>query len=67
MKKRRRRFKQTVPFKDRLMIFAQDMPNEASMLPAGKDRDDLMTRARAADTAAALDELVRSPGLQSTK
>jgi hypothetical protein len=41
--------------------------NEASMLPAGKDRDDLMTRARAADTAAALDELVRSPGLQSAK
>ena len=67
MTKRRRRFKQTVPFKDRLMIFAQDLRNEASTLPAGKDRNDVMARARAADNAAGIDELVRLPGVQSSK
>jgi hypothetical protein len=67
MIKRRRRFKQTVPFTDRLMIFAQDLRKVASLLPAGKQRDDLMARARAADTAVALDELIRSHGSQSAK
>jgi len=67
MIKRRRRFKQTVPLKDRLTIFAQDLRNGAATLPAGKDRDDLMSRAQAADTAVALDELVRSPGLPLAK
>jgi hypothetical protein len=56
-----------VPFKDRLMIFAQDLRNEASRLPAGKDRNDIIARALAADNAASIDELVRLPGLQSPK
>lgn len=65
MIKRRRRFKQTVPFKDRLMIFARDLREEASLMPPGHNRDELLRRARRADTAAQLDEWVRSPGLQS--
>ena len=63
MVKRRRRFKQTVPFKDRLMAFAHDLRKEASSMPAGQNRDDLLKRARRADTAARFDEWARSPGL----
>jgi hypothetical protein len=64
MVKRRRRFKQAVPFKDRLILFAQELQEEALRLPPGQDRDDLFKRARRADTAADLDEWTRSPGIQ---
>jgi hypothetical protein len=62
MVKRRRRFKQTIAFKDRLMAFAQDLREEASSMVAGADRDDLLTRAGRADTAAHIDEWARSRG-----
>ena len=60
MIKRRRRFKQTVPFKDRLTAFAKDLRNEASTMPAGHLRDDLLKRASRCETAAQLDEWARS-------
>jgi len=56
MVKRRRRFKQTVPFKDRLTSFAAQLRNEASVLPAGRAREELLMRARRAEMAADLDE-----------
>jgi len=65
--KRRRRFKQSVPFKDRVMTFAKDLREEASVLPSGPQRDELMKRARRCDVAADLDEWARSPGLQRPK
>ena len=65
MVKRRRRFKQTMPLKDRLMAFAQELREEASSMPAGQNKDDLLKRARRCDTAAHIDEWARSPGLQS--
>jgi hypothetical protein len=65
MVKRRRRYKQTVPFKDRLMAFAQELREEASSMPSGQTREELLARARRADTAAHIDEWARSPGLQA--
>lgn len=65
MTKRRHRFKQTVSFKDRLCAFAKDLREEASQLPAGPERDEILKRARRADTAAHLEEWVHSTGLQS--
>lgn len=65
MIKHRRRFKQTVPFKDRLRAFAEDLREEALRLPAGPEKEAILKRARRPDTAAHLDEWARSPGLQS--
>lgn len=64
MVQRRRRYKQTVPFKVRLMAFAQELRDEASSMPSGQTREELLARARRADTAAHIDEWARSPGLQ---
>ena len=64
MTKRRHRFKQTVPLSKRLMSFADELRKEASALPAGQSRDELLQRARQADTAVLMDELARSPGLE---
>jgi len=65
MIKRRRRFQQTVPFKDRLRAFAEDLRAEALRPPAGQEKEAILKRARRADTAAHFDEWARSPGLQS--
>ena len=64
MIKRRRRFKQSIAFKDRLAAFAQDLRDEAARMPPSRKRGELLRRARQADTAAHLDEWARSPGLQ---
>jgi hypothetical protein len=65
--KKRRRFKQSISFHDRLASFAQDARDEAARLPPGNERDDMLRRARQADTAAHLDEWANSPGLQPPK
>ncbi len=65
MMKRRRRFKQTVLFKDRLMAFARELRDEACSMPEGQGRDDMLSRARRADTAMQIDEWARPPGLQA--
>nr|WP_298255795.1 hypothetical protein [Bradyrhizobium sp.] len=63
--KKRRRFKQTTPLKERLMAFAEEVRGQASSLPPGPEREDLLQRASRADTAAHIDEWVNSSGLQS--
>ena len=63
--KKRRRFKQTTTLKERLMAFAEDVREQASGLPPGPEREDLLKRASRADTAAHIDEWVNSSGLQS--
>jgi hypothetical protein len=63
MIKRRRRFKQTVSFKDRLAAFANEIRQQAATLPAGPEKDDLRIRASRADTASHLDEWAHSAGL----
>ena len=62
---KRRRLKQTKALKDRLVLFAKDLREQASPVPAGLERDDMLRRARRADTAAHLDDWASSPGLQS--
>lgn len=64
MIKQRRRFKQVVSFRERLAIFAQDLRDEACRMPHGREKEEMLRRARRADTASHLDDWVRSPGLQ---
>jgi hypothetical protein len=56
MTKKRRRFKQTTSLQERLSSFAQDAREQAAILPAGPERDDLLKRANRAETAAQIDE-----------
>jgi hypothetical protein len=63
----RRRFKQTQSLQDRLRTFADDIRAEADKLPPGTEKDELLKKARHADTASHLDEWINSPGLQSPK
>ena len=65
MAKTRRRFKQTQSLKERLALFAQDARKAAAKLRPGIAQDNLLRKARQADTAAHLDEWINSPGLQS--
>ena len=64
---KRRRFKQTETLKDRLQAFAEDVRAQAAGLPPGLEKDNLLRKARQADTASHLDEWVNSPGLQHPK
>ena len=60
----RRRFKQTETLQDRLAAFATQTRQEASVLPPGTERDELMKKARQADVASHIDEWANSAGLQ---
>lgn len=64
---KRRRFKQTQPLKDRLASYAKDVREKAEVMPPCAEKDDLLRRARQADTASQLDEWINSPGLQPPK
>jgi len=63
----RRRFNQTESLQDRIASFARRVREKASQLPPGKEKDDLLRRARLADMASHLDDQANSPGLQSPK
>lgn len=60
MTKRRNRIKQTIPLKDRLTTFAEDLRRAAFDLPPGDNKQDLLMRARKADAALDMDEWARS-------
>lgn len=62
----RRRLKQTESLQERLASFAKDLRGKAVNLAPGAEREDLLCRARQADTASHPDEWVNSPGLQPT-
>jgi len=62
----RRRFKQEAPLDQRLEDHAKRLRKEAKGTPAGIKRDDLIRRARQAETAARSGG-ISSPGLQSPK
>jgi hypothetical protein len=64
---KRRRFKQIETFKDRLATFAKLMRERASLLAPGAEKDELLSKARRAETAAHLDNWANSPGLQPPK
>ena len=63
--KTRRHFKQTESLQDRLAAFAKKARDQAAALPAGAERDDLLRRARQADTASHIDDWANSSGLQT--
>ena len=60
----RRRFKQTDQLEDRLAEEAKRLREEAKALPPGAERDDVLRRARQAETGAHMSEWLRSPGLR---
>ncbi|MCA6121250.1 hypothetical protein J6500_04920 [Bradyrhizobium sp. WSM 1704] len=62
--KKRRRFKQTETLQERLAKFAADSLEQAKNLPAGPEREELLKKARRADTAAHIDQWAASSGLQ---
>jgi hypothetical protein len=59
---RRRRVKQTMSFKDRLLKSAREARDEAARLPAGPSRERLLVKARQSETAANFDAWISSPG-----
>ena len=61
MIKKRTRIKQQLSFKERLSGFATQVRERAAELPPGIERNDLLRRARQADTASRLDEWVKQP------
>nr|WP_300164811.1 hypothetical protein [Bradyrhizobium sp.] len=63
--KTRRRIKQTVSLEERLRRQAHSDRKRAQTLPAGAERDELLRRARRAETASHLSDWLSSPGLRS--
>jgi len=60
----RRPFKERAPLDIRLEEHAKRLRDEARGTPPGVKRDDLIRRARQAETAAHVQEWVMSPGLR---
>jgi hypothetical protein len=63
----RRHVKHEVSLKDRLASFAEETREKAGRVRPGKEQDDMLRRARQADTASHIDEWAASSGLQSPK
>jgi hypothetical protein len=59
----RKRVKQTDSLKDRLAAFAKEALDKARTA-TGPEREELLKKARRADTASHIDEWANSPGLQ---
>jgi hypothetical protein len=63
--KRRRRFKQEPSFQERLASYAKSAREVAALLPPGAEKDELLRKARQADTAVHLSDWANSPGLRA--
>ena len=63
----RRRFNQTQLLEDRLSEEAKRLREEAKLLRPGALRDEMIRRARQAETGARISEWLRSPGLAPPK
>ena len=61
---RRRHFKQIVPLEERLRLQAKADREQAERLPPCREREELLLRARRAETSSHLAEWLNSPGLQ---
>ncbi|MBB4422299.1 hypothetical protein GGD66_000825 [Bradyrhizobium sp. CIR48] len=64
MTERRRRVKQTLSLEERMAEQAANLKERANRLPAGREREDLLKRARVAETGARINDWISSPGLQ---
>lgn len=60
----RRRFKQTTTLDERLAEHANRLREQALRAAPGAQRDQLMRRARQAETAAHMQDWLKSPGLR---
>jgi hypothetical protein len=63
----RRRVKQTETLEIRLTAEAARLREEAKKLPQGIKREELLRKARQAETASHMSEWLKSPGLQPPK
>jgi hypothetical protein len=63
----RRRFKSTLTFPERLTKEVERLRKEAETKPPGQERDDLLRKARQAETAVHMEQWLSSPGLQAPK
>jgi hypothetical protein len=63
----RRRIKHTASFEERLAQEALRLREQAKSLPPGIERDQLIRRARQAETASRMNQWLTSPGLQPPK
>jgi hypothetical protein len=63
----RRRIKQTTSLEERLAEQAKQIREMAAALPPGKERDDMMQRARQAETASQINQWVSSAALLAPK
>ena len=63
----RRRFKQTQTLKQRLLHRVRSLREEARLARPGLEREALLRKARQTETAAHMEEWLRSPGLQPPK
>jgi hypothetical protein len=59
-----RRFKQTQSLEERLSEQAKRLRAEAKLLPPGARRDEMIRKARQAETASHMNEWLSSPGLR---
>ena len=59
-----RRFKQTASLKERLTDFARVSRAKTSELPPSAEREELLKKARQAETASHIDEWTNSRGLR---
>jgi len=60
----RRRFRQTESLEARLAEEAKRLREEAKLLPPGAQRDELIRKARQAETGSHMTEWLTSPGLR---
>jgi hypothetical protein len=63
----RKRIEHTNALDERLVDEAQRLRKQAKQLPYGKQREELLRKARQAETAAHITEWLTSPGLQPPK
>jgi hypothetical protein len=63
--KQRRRFRHFIPLQDRLSAFVQAMRARAQLVPPGPERDELLKKAKKAETA--MEDWANSRGLQRPK
>jgi hypothetical protein len=61
----RRRYKNILTFPERLDQEVKRLRIEADKLPSGSERDQLLRRARQAETALHINDWLSSPGLQT--
>lgn len=62
---KRRRFRQTDPLDKRLSQEAERLRREARNMPPGVEREQVVRKARQAETAAHMSEWLNSPGLKA--